>query len=174
MRLWLTIYRLFAGKDLSLVDDAGVMVAARPNLAGVGQTMLCSGHSSHNGLLRPCRCWLSFPPATLLIHLHPHPLITLHCVIQVALKTNQLGVLYWDDSIPVAALLAEDGTIDGQAFLANWRTLPQEAVRKLPLTVGDIDAAKAKLQAVNLFVLAHRPVGVGAVLGWYFLAGTEV
>lgn len=44
---------------------------------------------------------------------------------QVALRTNQLGVLYWDDSIPLAALLAEDGTIDGQTFLSTWRTLPQ-------------------------------------------------
>jgi hypothetical protein len=68
--------------------------------------------------------------------------------------------LYWDDSIPLAALLTEDGTIDGQTFLSTWRTLPQELVRKLPMTISDIDAAKAKLQAVNLFVLAHRPVGL--------------
>jgi hypothetical protein len=68
--------------------------------------------------------------------------------------------LYWDDSIPLAALLTEDGTIDGQTFLSTWRTLPQELVRKLPLTISDIDAAKAKLQAVNLFVLAHRSVGL--------------
>lgn len=84
---------------------------------------------------------------------------------QVALRTNQLGVLYWDDSIPLASLLAEDGTIDGQTFLSTWRTLPQELVRNLPLSVGDIEAAKAKLQAVNLFVLAHRPVGHEVVLG---------
>lgn len=78
-------------------------------------------------------------------------------------------MLYWDDSIPLAALLAEDGTIDGQTFLSTWRTLPQELVRKLPMTISDIDAAKAKLQAVNLFVLAHRPVGClgwGCVLQW--------
>lgn len=76
----------------------------------------------------------------------------------MALRTNQLGVLYWEDNIPMAALLAEDGSIDGQTFLSTWRTLPQELVRRLPLTITDIDAAKAKLQAVNLFVLAHRPV----------------
>lgn len=78
--------------------------------------------------------------------------------LQVALRSNQLGVLYWDDSIPLAALLAEDGTIDGQTFLNTWRTLPEEVKHKLPLTISDIEAAKAKLQAVNLFVLAHRPV----------------
>ena len=78
--------------------------------------------------------------------------------LQVALRSNQLGVLYWEDSIPLAVLLAEDGTIDGQTFLSTWRTLPQELVRKLPLTITDIEGAKAKLQAVNLLVLAHRPV----------------
>lgn len=83
----------------------------------------------------------------------------------MALRTNQLGVLYWDDSTPLAALLAEDGTIDGQTFLSIWRTLPQELVRNLPLAVGDIEAVKAKLQAVNLFVLAHRPVGGGVFWG---------
>lgn len=88
-------------------------------------------------------------------------LFCLFFCLQVALRTNQLGVLYWEDSISLAALLAEDGTIDGQTFLSTWRTLPQELVRKLPLGISDIEAAKAKLQAVNLFVLAHRPVGVG-------------
>jgi hypothetical protein len=67
-------------------------------------------------------------------------------------------VLYWEDSIPLGALLVEDGTIDGQAFLASWRGLPQEAVRKLALSIEDIEAAKAQLASANLFVLAHRPV----------------
>jgi hypothetical protein len=78
--------------------------------------------------------------------------------LQVAMRTNQLGVFYWDDTIPMAALLEEGGTIDGQTFLASWRALPQEAVQKLDVTIGDIEAAKARLGAVNLFVLAHRPV----------------
>lgn len=33
-------------------------------------------------------------------------------------------------------------------------------MRKLPLAISDIEAAKGRLQAVNLFVLAHRPVSV--------------
>ncbi|KAF6257431.1 beta-adaptin-like protein C [Scenedesmus sp. NREL 46B-D3] len=78
--------------------------------------------------------------------------------LQVAMRTNQLGVFYWDDTIPMAALLEEGGTVDGQTFLASWRALPQEAVQKLDVTVGDIEAAKARLGTVNLFVLAHRPV----------------
>eukprot|EP00775_Hariotina_reticulata_P007152 gene7152-7367_t len=78
--------------------------------------------------------------------------------LQVALKTNQLGVFYWDDNIPMASLLEDDGTIDGQTFLTTWRSLPQEVVQKLPLAIHNIEAAKSQLQAVNLFVLAHRPV----------------
>jgi hypothetical protein len=74
------------------------------------------------------------------------------------MRTNQLGVFYWDDTIPMAALLEEGGTIDGQTFLASWRAQPQEAVQKLDVTIADIEAAKARLGAVNLFVLAHRPV----------------
>lgn len=78
--------------------------------------------------------------------------------LQVAMRTNQLGVFYWDDTIPIAALLEENGTIDGQTFLNSWRNLPQEVVKRLDITIRDIEAAKAKLQANNLFVLAHRPV----------------
>jgi hypothetical protein len=58
----------------------------------------------------------------------------------------------------LAAVLEENGTIDGQSFLSSWRSLPQETVHKLSVTVQDIEATKAKLQAINLFVLAHRPV----------------
>eukprot|EP00878_Enallax_costatus_P013222 GHUV01013823.1.p1 GENE.GHUV01013823.1~~GHUV01013823.1.p1 ORF type:complete len:892 (+),score=342.30 GHUV01013823.1:341-3016(+) len=78
--------------------------------------------------------------------------------LQVAMRTNQLGVFYWDDTIPMSALLEEHGTIDGQTFLNTWRTLPQEVTQRLDTTISDIEAAKAKLQASNIFVLAHRPV----------------
>lgn len=81
------------------------------------------------------------------------------------MRSNQLGVFYWDDNIPLAPLLEEGGTIDGQAFLAAWRGLPQEAVQKLDVTIADVEAAKARLGAVNLFVLAHRPVSVR----WWFV-----
>lgn len=74
------------------------------------------------------------------------------------MRTNQLGVFYWDDVIPVTALLEENSAIDGQTFLNTWRTLPQEVTQRLDITITDIEAAKAKLQASNIFVLAHRPV----------------
>jgi AP-1 complex subunit beta-1 len=93
-----------------------------------------------------------------LMQLHPEWAWWMELVLQVAMKTNQLGVFYWDDDIPMVALLEDDGTIDGQTFLTTWRSLAQEVVQKLPLAINDIEAAKAQLQAVNLFVLAHRPV----------------
>eukprot|EP00879_Flechtneria_rotunda_P010745 GHRR01011227.1.p1 GENE.GHRR01011227.1~~GHRR01011227.1.p1 ORF type:complete len:891 (+),score=379.26 GHRR01011227.1:368-3040(+) len=78
--------------------------------------------------------------------------------LQVAMRTNQLGVFYWDDNIPLSALLEGNGTIDGQTFLNSWRSLPQESVQRLNVTISDIEATKAKLHSANLFVLAHRPV----------------
>lgn len=41
---------------------------------------------------------------------------------------------------------------------------PETQLRLANVTVADVEAAKAKLQAANLFVLAHRPVGGGALL----------
>lgn len=89
-----------------------------------------------------------------------------HPTPQVALKTGQLGVFYWDDALPLASVLEEDGTIDGGAFLSSWRAIGAEATQRLGVTVGDIEAAKAKLGAVRLFVLAHRPVSRARGGGW--------
>ncbi len=74
------------------------------------------------------------------------------------MKTGQLGVFYWDDAVHLGPLLEEGGAIEGGAFLAAWRALPAEIPQRLTATVGDVEAAKARLQANNLFVLAHRPV----------------
>lgn len=78
--------------------------------------------------------------------------------LELALKTNQAGVLYFSDTVPLTALLEESGSIEGQAFLAAWKSLPPESQTRLTMSVGSVNAAKQKLQAVNLFVLAHRPV----------------
>ncbi|GAX83225.1 hypothetical protein CEUSTIGMA_g10651.t1 [Chlamydomonas eustigma] len=78
--------------------------------------------------------------------------------LEVAMKTNQAGVLYFADAVPLASLLEESGGIEGQAFLNAWKTLPPETPQRLQLTVFNIESAKQRLQAANLFVLAHRPV----------------
>jgi len=81
---------------------------------------------------------------------------------QVAMKTNQLGVFYWEDALPITTLLEEAGTIEGGAFLAAWRALPAETSMRLELTISDIEAAKGRLAGINLFVLAHRPVSAAS------------
>ncbi|MEW5304817.1 MAG: hypothetical protein WDW36_007401 [Sanguina aurantia] len=78
--------------------------------------------------------------------------------LQVALKTNQCGVLYFSDNVQLPPLLEESGSIDGAAFLNAWRTLPPESHARLPVSVAAVAQAQAKLSAANLFVLAHRPV----------------
>ena len=78
--------------------------------------------------------------------------------LEVAMKTNQMGVLYFADAVPLAPLLEEGGAIEGQAFLAAWKALPPETQQRLPTTVFNVETAKQRLQAANLFVLAHRPV----------------
>lgn len=80
--------------------------------------------------------------------------------MQLAMKTNQAGVIYFADNVPLLALLDEGGTIEGQAFLSAWKALPPESQSKLSVAVSSVEAAKQKLQAANMFVLAHRPVSV--------------
>ncbi len=77
----------------------------------------------------------------------------------MALKTGQLGVLYWDDALPLAASLEEGGTLEAGAYLAAWKGLAGEAAQRLDVTIADAGAAKARLEAASVFVLAHRPVG---------------
>lgn len=54
-------------------------------------------------------------------------------------------------------------SLTGAVFLSSWKSLPPESQQRLEVVVSSMDAAKAKLQANSLFVLAHRPVmGIGS------------
>jgi hypothetical protein len=77
----------------------------------------------------------------------------------------QLGVFYWDDSIPLAAVLEEAGSLEAGAYLAAWKALGGEAAQRLNVTIADAESAKSKLAAASVFVLAHRPVGGGLAQG---------
>ena len=55
------------------------------------------------------------------------------------MKTNQLGVLYFADNVPLGALFEESGAIEGQAFLAAWKSLPPETTQRIPLTVYHVE-----------------------------------
>ncbi|GMH33859.1 hypothetical protein BSKO_01693 [Bryopsis sp. KO-2023] len=81
-------------------------------------------------------------------------------ILQVAIKTNQLGVLYFQDSIPLEAMLVEDGSIDPSTFLAAWKTLSgeNEISEVLGVVINDVDSMIKRMQASNVFLVAHRPV----------------
>jgi hypothetical protein len=135
-----------------------LQVRRRRGIAGCGRGRAGRrGAPASNPPINPCMLVAAVanpppPPRRLPPPAHRH---------QVALKTNQLGVFYWDDALPLAAVTEEDGTIDGGAFLNAWRGLGAEATQRLEATVSDVDAVKAKLGAARLFVLANRPVSGG-------------
>lgn len=87
--------------------------------------------------------------------------------LQIAIKCAQLpDVLYLSDSVALPAVLAEDGTVEGAAFVAAWKGVPEaaEVQQALGRTIADAPAAKRALRAANLFVLAHKTVGGEEVL----------
>lgn len=75
--------------------------------------------------------------------------------LQVAVKCNT-GVYYFADTIPLeAAAVAGAGPIEQNAFLEQWRALPDNAA-EVPATVAPADAL-AKLQGAGLGLVAKRP-----------------
>lgn len=88
--------------------------------------------------------------------------------LQVAVKCAQLGVLYFEDVIPLAAVLEENSKIESTAFVSSWKNVPEsdEAQRELPshVIIRDASLATAALEAVNLFVMAHKSIGSEQVL----------
>lgn len=77
--------------------------------------------------------------------------------LQVAIRNNQQGVFYFNDSIPLSALLREDGILQPSAFIPAWKSLPDanEAVQNLQVRIASPDAVSRALQAVN-FALQVR------------------
>jgi AP-1 complex subunit beta-1 len=87
--------------------------------------------------------------------------------LQVAIKSNQLGVLYLVDTVTAAPALSESGKIDSAAFVSGWKAIPedQEVQQQLQnVVITDVEAATAKLESKNIFVMAHKIVGEEQVL----------
>jgi hypothetical protein len=86
--------------------------------------------------------------------------------LQIAIKSTQLGVLYLTASVPLPAVLAEDGRVESAAFVAAWKAVPEasEGHQVLQRTIADVEAAKRHLQAASLLVMAHKSVGGENVL----------
>eukprot|EP00897_Mesotaenium_endlicherianum_P006044 jgi/Mesen1/5468/ME000273S04692 len=79
--------------------------------------------------------------------------------LQVALKNNQQPVWYFTDSVPLQALLVEDGKMERSTFLETWKSLPDsnEVAQDFPaLNIVSIDSTLEKLGRSNLFYIAKR------------------
>ena len=87
-------------------------------------------------------------------------------VVQLAFKCNQLPVAYLTDSLDLSAVLAEDGRVESAAFVAAWKAVPEaaETQQTLARAIADVEAAKRRLLAANLFTMAHKSVGGEDVL----------
>ena len=72
--------------------------------------------------------------------------------LQVAIRNNQQGVFYFNDNIPLEALLREQGALQPSAFIPVWKSLPDanEAVQNLQSRINTPDAAIQRLQTLNL------------------------
>ncbi|KAK9841945.1 hypothetical protein WJX81_000273 [Elliptochloris bilobata] len=81
-------------------------------------------------------------------------------LLQVAVRSNQLGVAYFNAAADLGALLLEGGALEPAAFVPAWKALPDgaEAADSLPATLGAWPQASAKLAAANVFTMAHKAV----------------
>lgn len=80
--------------------------------------------------------------------------------VQVAVRSNQLGVAYFNAAVDLGALLTEGGALEPAAFVPAWKALPDasEASESLPATLGAWPQASARLAAANVFTMAHKAV----------------
>lgn len=75
---------------------------------------------------------------------------------QVAIRNNQQGVFYFSDTIPLGALLREQGVVQPSAFVPAWRAIPDtaEAVSTVALRQASPDSTVAALQSLGLVLQA--------------------
>lgn len=80
---------------------------------------------------------------------------------QVAVRSNQLGVAYFNAAADLGALLLEGGGLEPAAFVPAWKALPDgaEAADALPgVRMPPWAAAAQRLAAANVFTMAHKAV----------------
>lgn len=80
--------------------------------------------------------------------------------LQVAIKTMELNIAYYTDTIPIEALFTENGNIETDSFLESWRALGgmNEATENLLAMISSIDQLTQTFLKHNIFVMAHRKV----------------
>ena len=81
-------------------------------------------------------------------------------MLQVAIRNTQQGVFYFNDQIPLTALMLEEGRIEPAAFVQTWKNLPEanESQKELPIRIAGLEQVKAKIEAANIFLMAHKQV----------------
>ena len=64
--------------------------------------------------------------------------------------------------VPLLALLRPEGKIAASAFVGAWKSIPDtsEVQKQLSVNISNADVAKGKLEAANIFVMAHKQVDV--------------
>ena len=62
--------------------------------------------------------------------------------------------------VPLLALLRPEGKIPASAFVGAGKSIPDtsEVQKQLPVNISNADVAKGKLEAANIFVMAHKQV----------------
>ncbi|EFJ43916.1 hypothetical protein VOLCADRAFT_65427 [Volvox carteri f. nagariensis] len=124
------VYQLALRND-TLAPVDGLMIQTNRNSFGLSpasQVLVLStpgGSAIPPGGLAPVRVPLLVDPAKVT----PPPLST---ALQVALRTNQVGVLYFNDTVPLSALTEEGGTMEAPDFLAAWKVRTHGIRGELP------------------------------------------
>lgn len=80
-------------------------------------------------------------------------------LLQVAVKNNQLPVLYFNDKISMHVFFTEDGRMERGSFLETWRSLPDsnEVSKDFPgIVVNGVEATLERLASSNMFFIAKR------------------
>ena len=79
------------------------------------------------------------------------------------MRSNQLGVAYFNATTDLGALLLEGGALEPAAFVPAWKALPDsaEATDVLPASLPSWAPAAARLAAANVFTMAHKAVPGG-------------
>jgi len=91
-------------------------------------------------------------------------------MIQIAIKT-ELGVFYFNQPAFAYTGFTEDGKLDEQTFLGQWRAIPDTAESSQMVsgrTVNSVEDIKKRFAPHNVFFIANRKVGNATAL--YFSA----
>eukprot|EP01116_Phalansterium_solitarium_P013980 TRINITY_DN3145_c0_g2_i1.p1 TRINITY_DN3145_c0_g2~~TRINITY_DN3145_c0_g2_i1.p1 ORF type:complete len:907 (-),score=445.47 TRINITY_DN3145_c0_g2_i1:185-2905(-) len=85
-----------------------------------------------------------------------NPAVPASNVLQIAIK-NDVGVYYFQVTVPLQVLLVENGQLERDDYLAQWKNIQAEQQQDVfnPTTVNP-DALTTKLAQRNLFYVARR------------------